>query len=136
MRHPLSVKTSILLPLVMASAALVTPASANTFSGLYTVNRNVGSAPSPTPQDIRNNRQEVHYPLVSQMRNEEGTVGLKVSVTELGRVSDVVVENSSGYPRLDNAALEYVKAKWQYKPTEAGQPAPAAVWVNVTFDMP
>jgi|HubBroStandDraft_6_1064221.scaffolds.fasta_scaffold686139_1 TonB family protein len=133
-----SMKTQMLLPLVLMSAALVTPAYSNTFHGLNTpLNRNVGSAPNPTAQDIRNNRQRVNYPLESQMLNEEGTVGLKISLTEQGRVSDAIVENSSGFPRLDAAALEYAKTNWRYKPTDKdGQPIPAAVRVNVTFDMP
>jgi TonB family protein len=133
-----SMKTQMLLPLVLMSAALVTPAYSNTFHGLNTpLNRNVGSAPNPTAQDIHNNRQRVNYPLESQMLNEEGTVGLKISLTEQGRVSDAIVENSSGFPRLDAAALEYAKTNWRYKPTDKdGQSIPAAVRVNVTFDMP
>jgi len=137
-KHLISRKILKLLPLVLVSTALVTPAYPNTFHGLNTVlNRNLGSAPNPTSQDIRKNRQGLHYPVQSQMLNEEGTVGLKISLTEKGGIIDAVVENSSGFPRLDNAAIDYVMGNWQYNQTDKeGQPTPAIVRVNVTFDMP
>jgi TonB family protein len=131
-------KLTMLLPLVLMSAALAAPAYSNTFHGVYTDhNRNVGSAPNPTSLDINKNRHERHYPLESQMRKEEGTVELTISLTRQGTVNDVVVENSSGFPRLDNAALDYVKASWKYSLTDdERQPIPATVRIKVTFDMP
>ena len=48
------------MPLLLVSAAFVTPAYANYFSNPLTgVNLNVGSAPNPTPEDIRDNRMPV-----------------------------------------------------------------------------
>ena len=48
------------MPLLLVSAAFVTPAYANYFSNPLTgVNLNVGSAPNPTPEDIRGNRMPV-----------------------------------------------------------------------------
>jgi len=44
--------------------------------------------------------------------NEQGQVDLKLSLTEKGTVSDAVVEKSSGSPRLDDAAIKYVKTYW------------------------
>ena len=50
-------KTKLMLPLLFVSAAFVMPASANWFHNPYTgVNLNVGSAPNPTPADIREDR--------------------------------------------------------------------------------
>ena len=50
-------KTKWMLPLLFASAAFIMPASANWFHNPYEgVNRNVGSAPNPTPADIREDR--------------------------------------------------------------------------------
>jgi hypothetical protein len=50
-------KTKLMLSLLFASAAFIMPASANWFHNPYEgVNRNVGSAPNPTPADIRENR--------------------------------------------------------------------------------
>ena len=49
-----------LLALLFVSAALATPADANYFSNPYTgVTLNIGSAPNPTPADIRANRLPV-----------------------------------------------------------------------------
>ena len=50
-------KTRLILPVLLVAAAFVTPASANWFHNPYQgVNRNIGSAPNPTPADIRENR--------------------------------------------------------------------------------
>ena len=50
-------KTRILLPLLLLSAAVVTPVYANWFHNPYEgINRNVGSAPNPTPADVRQDR--------------------------------------------------------------------------------
>lgn len=50
-------KTTLVLPVLLIAAAFVTPASANWFHNPYQgVNRNIGSAPNPTPADIRENR--------------------------------------------------------------------------------
>ncbi len=52
-----------LLALLLVSGALATPAYANYFHNPFTgINLNVGSAPNPTPADIRENR----LPVVTQ----------------------------------------------------------------------
>jgi protein TonB len=45
-----------------------------------------------------------YYPRQSQQLNESGTVGLTFFVETDGTFSDVKVERSSGYRRLDQAA--------------------------------
>jgi hypothetical protein len=53
----------LVLPLLLATAAFATPASANWFHNPYIgINRNVGSAPNPTPADIR----EMRLPVVTK----------------------------------------------------------------------
>jgi hypothetical protein len=50
-------KTPILMSLLLVSAAAASPASANYFHNPYTnIYLNVGSAPTPTPADIREDR--------------------------------------------------------------------------------
>ena len=50
-------RTTIALSLLFISAAAATPSFANYFANPYTgLNLNVGSAPSPTPRDLRENR--------------------------------------------------------------------------------
>jgi hypothetical protein len=70
-------KIRILLPALLLSAALVSPASANWFHNPYqNIYRNVGSAPNPTPQDIRENRlpivvqeEDNDHPILSAIRS-------------------------------------------------------------------
>jgi hypothetical protein len=51
-------KTKLTLSLLLLSAAFATPTLANYFHNPSTnLNWNIGSAPSPTPLDIRENRQ-------------------------------------------------------------------------------
>jgi len=131
--RPISSKT-LILPLALLSFAVVSSAHANSFSNPQTgLNRNVGSAPSPSPQGTRGVRSDSDYPRTSQILNEQGKVGLKVMLTEQGAMTDIVVEQSSGYPRLDDAAVRYMKTRWQYQPTDKEKPMPASVQVAVTF---
>ena len=53
-------KTRLMLPVLLAAAAFVTPAAANWFSNPQLgISLNVGSAPNPTPADLRAMRQPV-----------------------------------------------------------------------------
>ena len=49
------------------------------------------------------------YPNISQRMGEVGEVKIRVYVNELGKVEEVKLELSSGYYRLDQAALEAAK---------------------------
>ena len=50
-------KTRLLLSVLLLSAAFVSPASANWFSNIYwNIQQNIGSAPNPTPNDVRENK--------------------------------------------------------------------------------
>jgi len=50
----------IIMSLLLASATLVTPAYANYFANpALGISLNVGSAPNPTPNDIRQSREPV-----------------------------------------------------------------------------
>ncbi|HEY4264195.1 MAG TPA: hypothetical protein VGM72_02675 [Micropepsaceae bacterium] len=54
----------LILPLLLATAAFATPASANWFHNPYQgINRNIGSAPNPTPADI----QEMRLPQATKV---------------------------------------------------------------------
>ena len=48
------------------------------------------------------------YPRLSRERNEQGVVFLQFTVQKNGAVSDPKIIESSGYPRLDQAALHAV----------------------------
>lgn len=65
------------------------------------------------------------YPAISRRMGEEGKLVLRVELDEKGYVDNAKVVNSSGYERLDNAALTAVKG-WQCNPAQRdGQPARA-----------
>jgi protein TonB len=62
------------------------------------------------------------YPSISRRLGEEGKVLLDVDILADGSVGEVKIKTSSGYPRLDQAALEAVK-HWHYVPaSRGGQP--------------
>lgn len=52
------------------------------------------------------------YPAFSRKRNEEGTVIIVVTINS-GKVTETVIEKSSGYSRLDNSAIKAV-SQWEF----------------------
>jgi periplasmic protein TonB len=102
------------------------PASANAISGSQQQ-----GAPA---QDLKTaNRVDPIYPPASRRAGEEGTVRLKVLVDTSGRASNVAVTQSSGFPRLDQAAMEAVR-KWRFvAATDGTNKIQAYTQVAVTF---
>lgn len=79
-----------------------------------------------------NNRQP-RYPNLSRRLGEQGTVVLELVIEPDGTVSDLRVLESSGYPRLDKAALEAVQT-WRYHPaTRGGKPIRMRYVQEITF---
>ena len=60
-------------------------------------------------------RSPPEYPASSRRRNEQGRVVLRVELAEDGRIDGAAVRSSSGSSRLDQAALNAVKA-WRCRP--------------------
>jgi protein TonB len=56
--------------------------------------------------DAAHNCRLPEYPAVSRRMEEQGTVVLEMLIDVDGHVSDSKVANSSGHPRLDEAARE------------------------------
>ena len=76
------------------------------------------------------------YPPVSRRLGEPGTLRLNLSVAADGSVSDARVESSSGHTRLDEAAVQWVKAHWRYEPAHEGaKPVVSTVMAVVTFKL-
>lgn len=75
------------------------------------------SCPERSPPD---------YPMFAKRMNEQGKVVLRVELGEDGRVANATVRTSSGYQRLDEAALSAVKT-WRCKPTMQNGAAVRAV---------
>lgn len=75
------------------------------------------------------------YPGISRRLGEQGTVLLRVFVNLAGDATRVELKETSGYPRLDKAALEAVEA-WKFVPAKkGGQPIAAWVVVPIKFSI-
>ncbi len=73
------------------------------------------------------------YPYESRRLKEQGTVVLDVQLTPAGLVERIAVRQSSGFPRLDKAALEAVR-RWRWSPTlRGGQPVAVRGVVEIPF---
>jgi protein TonB len=80
------------------------------------------------PQYLANPRPE--YPFVAKQRHQEGTVLLLVTLNGAGVPTSVVVEQSSGYSVLDQAARKKVSSDWRFKPGSS-----SVVHVPVEFNL-
>ena len=86
--------------------------------------------------DPRRPLSQPEYPPSSRRAGEAGTVILEVYVLETGRVGEARVKQSSGFPRLDEAAVREVKRSWRLVPgTENGKPVPMWGQFAVTFKL-
>jgi len=73
------------------------------------------------------------YPVESRRKHEQGTVVLTLILAVDGSVESIVVSQSSGSPRLDDAARDAVKG-WRWKPTiRGGQPMRVKGVVEIPF---
>lgn len=92
-----------------------------------------GTAPKSDP---RRPLGQPEYPPASRRAGEAGTVILDILVTAEGRVGDARVKKSSGFPRLDEAALREAKRSWRLTPgTENGKPVQMWGQFAVTFKL-
>ena len=109
---------------VSKPAAAATPTTRSAGGGQQTMAR---------PDYLRNPPPQ--YPAESRKLREQGVVLVRVAVTAAGRAADVQLQRSSGYPRLDQAALKAVR-RWEFKPARVGLTAvPCAVEVPVRFGL-
>jgi protein TonB len=73
------------------------------------------------------------YPEECRRRREQGTVTLAVQLDIEGHVASVTVATSSGFYRLDRAALNAVR-KWRWSPMKSnGQPMIVRGFVTLPF---
>ncbi len=96
-------------------------------------------APAPVAEPVRvmpridaSHSHEPEYPPTSRRLGEEGSLILQVLVGADGRVTDSKLMQTSGFDRLDQAALEGVKGNYRFVPgTVDGKPAP--MWFTFRF---
>ena len=75
------------------------------------------------------------YPSLSQRLGEEGRVLLRVEVSADGRPLTVTLKTSSGFVRLDEAAIKAV-TRWQFKPAQQnGRAVASRVDVPILFKL-
>jgi len=90
--------------------------------------------PTPTPpvvftpaRSIAATHTTPEYPALSRRLREQGTMRLKLTIDEMGIVTQAMVVNSSGFQRLDEAAVSWVKSHWRYTPAMQGTKAVASM---------
>lgn len=82
--------------------------------------------------DYLGSRPHPDYPRVSMRRGETGRVVVRVFISRQGLVEKATVRTSSGFSRLDESAINAVRAA-RFKPyTENGVPYPAIA--DIPFD--
>ncbi len=78
-------------------------------------------------------RVEPVYPPASRRANEQGTVVFNVLVDESGHPQQINIQTSSGYDKLDQAAMQAIH-RWLFNPALRGsQKVTAWTSVRVTF---
>jgi periplasmic protein TonB len=74
------------------------------------------------------------YPPASRRAGEAGTVTLAAYVLESGKVGEIKIVKSSGFEKLDEAAVKDVQRNWRFVPgKEDGKPVPMWHTFQVTF---
>src|SRR5690606_5908880 len=93
-------------------------------------------APRFDPRARANAFPESEYPDQSRRLGEEGEVIISLLVGADGKITDGRIEKSSGYERLNKAALDYYMRRGRFLPaTKAGQPIAAWKSIKVTFNL-
>ena len=117
----------------VASAAPATSAS-SAIAAASAPNPSVGKPAPPSvvlpssDADYLNNPPPA-YPRMSKRLGEQGTVIVRVFIGLQGTAEQAEIRTSSGYDRLDKAALETVQ-RWRYVPGKR-LGSPEAMWFNV-----
>jgi protein TonB len=75
------------------------------------------------------------YPALARRMHEQGRVLIRVLVSVDGVPERIELKTSSGFPRLDNSALETIRS-WKFVPARQGEQKIAAwVVVPITFTL-
>jgi len=79
------------------------------------------TAPTLTKPSIKR-ASKPDYPTMSSRLGESGTTGLNLYINADGRVTEANIASSSGYTRLDDAAIKHAIRNWVFTPcTENGK---------------
>jgi len=102
-------------------------------------------APTPTnttppvntvASGLTNTHSTPPYPVAARTAGHQGIVTLQITVGPNGDVANATVAQSSGFPELDQAAVEWVTNHWKYKPAvQGGVPVTSTTQAAVKFDL-
>jgi TonB family protein len=96
---------------------------------------NLAALPT-SPELIGGTPTKPPYPAISQRLGEQGTSSLTCVIDESGRCVEASITLSSGSKRLDDAAIEYVKARYKWRPaTNNGLPVRASTAVRIVWNL-
>lgn len=130
---PLPVSTTEPAPIVAPPPAATAPAPAPA-SPVAAVA--VAAAPArvelPSSDAAYLNNPRPSYPALSRRLGEQGKVVVRVLIGVDGKAQQAEIRSSSGYDRLDQAALATVRS-WRYVPGARGG-VPEAMWFNVPIN--
>lgn len=94
------------------------------------------AAPPGTPiKPISIPNSDDYYPSISRQASEEGRPLVKVCIAANGRIESATLGTSSGFERLDEAAVRLAKAGRYRAATSAGQPVAQCVNLPVKFEL-
>jgi protein TonB len=99
-----------------------------------TLKANRGTDTTNKPGYFRNPNPP--YPESLRLAKVEGKVVLSVLVNAQGKVEEVSVKTSSGYPAFDEASVKTIKKSWLFKPARiAGVPVSSQVDIPIRFTL-
>jgi len=78
---------------------------------------------------------EDYYPDASKRANEEGRCIVLMTVSVDGRVTNESIQQSSGFPRLDEACLKGVHGQRMMPATEDGKPVEKTVSIPIVWKL-
>jgi TonB family protein len=98
-------------------------------------NKKIGSTNPETiivvkDASVNGTREAPIYPKRALLLNQEGAVLLHVLVDDAGNINEIKIVQPSGFPLLDDAAIEAVK-KWQFNATSKD-----GKWVKSWVEVP
>ena len=91
--------------------------------------------PASLPRYAFKPHVEDYYPPTSRTMKEQGTTKIRLCYDDQGRPAQVTVGETSGFARLDEAALLWSKATRINPGLERGRPQPACVMIPVEFSL-
>ena len=133
---PALTPTPVAVPVMATAATTAAPAATAATLAAAGNPRPTATAPTATAAvvlpssdaDYLNNPTPT-YPSMSRRMGEQGTVLVRAFINTDGRAEKAEIRTSSGYSRLDDAALATVQ-RWRYVPGKRAGVA-EAMWFNV-----